>query len=201
MTWRIHLLPMTGGGTSHLDPRVPKYLAEFGAGQWQLVDYGSQDVCFVALDADAATHSALTAHADVLTVPANLDNTPGAGAVTTTRNALEALDIPGGWVTTSTPWRTVVRVVVGMFLLNQRFWVIRGNNIGNGRHSLLDGVDLDMTVADIPQAARQDLQEAALSLELDTSEVTGATTIREMLRIIGQQFAARPYVFDAAFVV
>lgn len=203
MTWRIHLMPMTGTGANRFDPRVPKYISEFGAFQWQLVDYGSQDDCVVALDADATTHSTLTAHADVLTVPANLDNTPGAGAVTTTRAALEAMQIPAGWVTTSVTWRTIVRVVVGMMILNQRFWVIRGGNIGDGRHSIFDGVDLDSTVGDIPAAARADLTEAATSapLSLDVSGIGLSTTIRAMLQNLGLQMSARPYTFDAAFIV
>jgi hypothetical protein len=201
MTWRIHLMPMSGTGANRFDPRIPKYLAEFGAAQWQIVDYGSQDVALVALDADSATHSTLTAHSDVLTVPANLENTPSAGAVTTTRNALEALNIPGGWVNTSTAWRTIVRVVVGMFLWNQRYWVIRSGNVGNGRQSILDGVSLDSTVSQIPAASRTDMNAAATSLGVDTSSITGATTVRQALQIIGQQFATTPYKFDEAFTV
>lgn len=201
MTWRIHLMPMTGTGANRFDPRVPKYVSEFGAFQWQLVDYGSMDSCFVALDADTTTHNTLTAHSDVLTVPANLDNTPGAAAVTTTQNALEALQIPNGWVNTSRTWRTIVRVVIGMFILNQRFWVQRGNTIGDGRHSIFDGLNLDSTVGQLSQAVRDDLEIVCTGLEIDTSAITGATTIRAMLQNFGLQFAARPYVFDPTFTV
>lgn len=202
MTWRIHLMPMVGTGSSRFDPRVPKYKNEFGAFHWQgPVDYGSQDACFVALDADATTHSTLSAHADVLTVPANLDSNPTAGAVTTTQNALEALSIPAGWVNTSLTWRTIVRVVIGMFVLNQRYWVISGNELGNGRRSIFDNVNLNSTVSQIPAQARAWLDAAAASMNLDTSGITGSTTIRQMLQIFGQQFAANPYTFDPDFVV
>ncbi len=201
MTWRIHLMPMTGTGSSRLDPRVPKYVSEFGAFQWQLVDYGSQDACLAAVDADATTHSTLSAHADVLTVPANLDANPGSGAVTTTQNALEGLSIPAGWVSTSLTWRTITRVVIGMFLLNQRYWVVAGNALGNGRQSIFDDVNLSSTVSQIPAQKLNLLTEAANSLGLDSSTITGSTTIRQMLFSFGQQFANRPYTFDAAFVV
>lgn len=194
-------MPMTGTGSSHVDPRVPKYVAEFGSAQWQLVDYGSQDACLVAVDADATTHATLTAHADVLTVPANLDSNPSAAAVTTTQNALEALTIPAGWVTTSLTWRTIVRVVIGMFVLNQRYWVIAGNTIGNGRRSIFDSVNLASTVGQMPAQERAILQQAANSLTLDTSGISGSTTIRQMLQIFGQQFATRAYTFDPSFVV
>lgn len=202
MTWRIHLMPMTGTGSSHLDPRVPKYVSEFGAFQWQgPVDYGSQDACFIAIDTDAATQATLSAHADDLAVPANLDNTPGTGAVATTQAALEALDIPAGWVNTGLTWRTIVRVVLGMFILNQRYWVISANQLGNGRRSIFDNVNLSSTVSQIPAQARAWLDEAAASMNLDSSGITGATTIRQLLQNFGQQFAANPYTFDAAFVV
>lgn len=201
MTWRIHLMPMVDI-TDPKPQRIPKYRSEFGAFPWQgPVDYGSMDACFVALDADATTHSTLTAHSDVLTVPANLDNTLSAGAVTTTQNALEALTIPAGWVNTSRTWRFVVRVVIGMFILNQRFWVQRGNTIGNGQHSIFDGVNLESTVGQLSQSVRDDLEIVCAGLSLDTSAITGSTTIRAMLQNFGLQFSARPYTFDPAFVV
>lgn len=202
MTWRIHLMPMTGTGSSHLDPRIPKYKSEFGAFQWQgPVDYGSQDACIIAIDTDAAVQTTLSAHADDTAVPANLDSSPSAAAVTTTQSALEALAIPAGWVNTSLTWRTIVRVVLGMFILNQRYWVISANQLGNGRRSIFDNVSLSSTVSQIPAQARAWLDQAAASMNLDSSSITGATTIRQMLQIFGQQFAANAYTFDPAFVV
>jgi hypothetical protein len=200
VTWRIHLMPMTPTGRN--GSREPKYRSEFGSFLWQgPIDYGSMDACIIALDADATTHATLTAHSDVLTVPANLDGTPSAAAVTTTRTALDALQIPSAWVNTSRTWRTIVRVVIGMFILNQRFWVQRGNTIGNGQHSIFGGLSLDATVSQIPAGARADLDIVCASLALDTSAITGSTTIRAMLQNFGLQFANTPHLFDPTFTV
>ena len=182
--------------------RAPKYQSEFGSLPWQgPVDYGSQDACFIAIDADATTQATLAAHADDLAVPANLDATLTAGQVTTTQNALEALTIPAGWVNTSRTWRVVCRVVIGMFILNQRYWVISGNELGNGRRSIFDNVNLSNTVSQIPAQARAWLDQAATSMGLDTSGITGSMTIRQMLQNLGLQMANRPYTFDPAFQV
>lgn len=196
--WRVHLMPMTGTGSSRLDPRIPKYLAEFTNDYWQLVDYGSQDVCLVALNASNTVHTTLGGNSDVYTFPEDMSGNPTGGGVAQLNDAFESLSIPGNWINASFSYGTILRRIIGMFILNQRYWVIRGNTAGNGRHSILDA-GLNATVDQVGSVT--DLNSAASSLGLDSSGVTGSTLIREMLRIFAAQFDTRPYTFDPGFIV
>lgn len=200
MTWQIHLMPMTGTGSSRLDPRVPKYMAEL-VGEWQSLDYGSQDVCLVAMDGTEAEHQVLTDHADVMTVPADLNANLTSGQVTAAQAALETLRIPAGWINTTFTWREVVRIVCGMFVLNGRVWVLQAVRGVLGRSSILNGRPLTTQVNQLPSGLRTDITTAAGDLGLDLSGITLTTTLRTALHTLGVQFLSRPYVFAPNFTV
>lgn len=184
MAIRFYLMPKIGTGLGD-DPFRAKYVNSGlmpTSGRYQAIDYGKEDWFLVAVDVTASEHTAIAANADVTAVPANLDNTIG-GALATVQAALELANIPAHWATSGMTYRTLVKWTIRILLLMQRF---RGLD-PSALRLFLGGITLDGTVGDIPATPRRRLNNAALSFGLDTSSITLATTIREALRILGQQ--------------
>ena len=189
MTLRLFALPIIGAGT-RVDPRRAKYMeesAELAGVFYRFMDYGQHPGCLMVADVTNAQRNFLSGQPDVRLVPANLNNTVGA-ALTATRNTLEALHIPAGWVQSGTTWREVVRAVGGLFQFAQRY-----AGITNGQDLLPDGVDLNLTVAEVPQARRDSLAATAASFGYDTGAITGSTTIRATLKILADQWGDDPF--------
>jgi hypothetical protein len=173
-----YVMPIGGTGTRS-DPFVPKYLANLKSGwQWRELPRGWAVVYDPT--ADAAEDTAIGANADAIVIPP-LDNTV---AVNATKNALEALSIPAQWVISGMTYRTVLRTIVGMANFAQRC-----EGINPSARLSLTG-NLDKTFSQLPAATRSVLTTASDSLGLDRSGVTGATTLREILRILAQQIIA-----------
>lgn len=148
---------------------------------WQFVPLG--DVGIVAVDGTATEHTLLALQTDVLQIPPLDNSIPNATARNKVRSVLEGFNLPGTWVNTGMTYRTVLRVTLGaiQFLSRLTFRLQR---------KVFDGsVTLNTTVSQIPLAARNQLQIAASDLGLDYSSVTGTTTVRELLRLLGAQFA------------
>jgi len=189
--WHLYLVPVIGTGTQE-DPRSPKYLASYAC-----TDYGHQPQMLCAADVDAGTDAALQANSDVTRIPDNLDAQLGAGAVTAVQNALEARNIPAGWVTQALTYRTVLRTLFGMFSLFQRYAAIAQNP-----NAVIDGatVTLSTQFNQLPLKARQDLQATVASFGLDTSGLTGASTIRQILKAFADQFGQRPFTLGGVAI-
>lgn len=170
---------------------APKYIAKRRIAplsglenvQWTWTFVALGDAGIVAVDGTTTEHNLLAAQVDVLQIPL-LDNAiPNNTARNKVRTVLEGFNLPGTWVNTGMTYRTVLRVTLGtiQFLSRLTFRL---------QHKVFDGsVTLAMTVSQIPLAARNQLQNAANDLGLDYSAVTGTTTVREMLRLMGAQFA------------
>lgn len=169
------IVPIVGTGT-RADPFLPKYIPALGV-PWQWRDL-PRNWGVVWADASPAQESTVGANADAIVVPP-LDNTI---ALTATQNALEALNVPAQWLTSGMTYRTVLRVIVGMANFAERC-------DGMGLQLTLAG-NLDKTLSQFSAQTRQILADAADSLGLDRTGITGTTTVRETLRIMGQQFAA-----------
>jgi hypothetical protein len=154
--------------------RWEKYVPALGVDR-SVCDIGDTGiVCAVTTPAQDA---AIAANADVIQIPP-LDNTV---AVTATRNALEGLDIPGDWIQAGMTYRQVLRVIIGMAQFIQLSESL-------GAKVVLKG-NLDLTMAQIPIAQRNALSAAADQLGIDRSAVTGSTTVRQALHLLGSQFA------------
>ena len=152
------------------------------------MDYGLMPVAIAWVDATTQQHNALAANGDVRQVPANLDNAISSGAVTTTRNILEALDIPGNWVTTADTWRGILRSTAGLFQFAQRVHGRFGTTL------LPDGFTLNTTWSQLPQGAQDIILQVAQELEIDTSGATGSTTLRTIFRTIADAYAGQEMV-------
>jgi hypothetical protein len=169
------IVPTVGSGTKG-DPWRPKYITDLPL-KWNAIDIF--DAMVIAANTTAAQDSAIGANPDAILVPP-LDATV---AVAATKNAIEALGVPAHWITSGMTYRFVLRFICGMGQLLHRVEVILGTDI------TLTG-NLDKTAAQLPVAVRNAILQACDELGIDRSSMDASTTLREALRIFGQQYIA-----------
>lgn len=184
---RLYFTHIQGTGTSQDDARRPKYFADIVGLRWAMMDYGREDICLVLADTDQTQHDAVILNADVIALPTNLDNMVPTAAVANVEAKLEAMNIPADWVNDKRTWRTTLRIVCGLFQLAQRFHGEHGENF-------LANVNLNMTVSQMGAPKRQKIEKAidTLRISIDKSQITGATTVRQILREVGKAWANTP---------
>lgn len=187
MAWHLYVVPGIGDG-SKTDARRPKYIADADPPvSFNALGYGFQPVYMVAADVSDPQDATLSGLADVRKVPDNLDSNPSAAGVTVVANFLETLNVPAGWVTTALTWRQITRTVAGLFLFAQRLRSFLGNV-----RLVEAGVTLDTRFNQLPQATRQALTATAESFGYDTSSLGGTSTVRQILKVMADQWAAKP---------
>lgn len=189
MTIRIYLMPTIGAGTAH-DAIRPKYqdLVLANTAESDVYAFGDEPQCIVvAYDIQAAGHTELAGQADVLALPANLDQVIGA-QLGTVQTALDDRNIPSQWVADIHTYRQVLRVIIQVF----RFWQRAQNFRAEGTVTPLFGgtVTLATRFNQLPVAVRTRLTNTADSLGFDRSGMTGAITIRQILKAMADQFGA-----------
>lgn len=175
-------MPIIGVGTK-ADPRRPSYRDTHLAGlSWSMMDYGNEPLAIVGVkDIPPATHIALAAETDVLALPENLDTELGA-QLTAVQNAMEARNIPSGWVQAGMTYRTIVRMVVQAAAFLQRLQATTSTRL------LGSGVTLDTQFSALPVAMRNAMVSAATSLGYDTTGLSGANTLRTILKNVADQW-------------
>lgn len=160
---------------------VPKY---FDDGTltvpWVSMDYPSEATMLVRADVTPEQHTTLAAQTDVLAVPSPITTLVSAVALSRVQSVLEGANLPAGWVTTSHSYRDVLRAVARVMLLLQRYHGQRGRLFGSG-------ITLGTTIAQLPQATRNRLRDAAISFGLDVSGLTNQMTLRQALRLLAEQ--------------
>jgi hypothetical protein len=152
--------------------------------RWEMRDFGLQPTGLVAADVTPAQNTALSAQADVITVPANLDNNVGAANLATVRSKLESIGIPGDAIVASTDYRHIVRGIIAIFAVAQRLDGLQGGAI------FTDNRTLATTLGELSAGARQQLQDAATELGYDYSSLTLASTLRDVLKTLANQQSA-----------
>ena len=187
---RFYFVPKIGDGLTRETAFRPKYVdpGELGIGldiqgAWSGMDYGPESVFLLAIDVTTEQHNALSAQTDVLAVPA-LDNTVSAVALPTVQAKLEAMNIPSEWVDTGITYRRVLRTVVKIIQFAQRYY---GMFHGANDRLFGSGVTLDTQWNQLSPGARARVRAAADSLGLDYSGVTNTMTLRQILRLVGDQ--------------
>lgn len=189
MASRLYLVPVIGTGTRQ-EPRRAKYFSDFTRdtlpSSW--MDFGLEPVMLVGADVTNDQHLSISANIDVVSIPANIDATISALALTQVQNALEGMNIPANWVTTAMTYRFVLRVVVGMFQFAQRY-----QGLGGGR-LFGTGISLGTQFNQLPAAVRSRLIETAESFGYDTSSLSGNSTIRQILKFLGDQWGSKSIV-------
>lgn len=193
MAFRLYIVPKIGAGVRS-DLYRPKYFADGTVPpEWSGMDYNNWYL--VGADLSASDHALIAGQSDTTAIPANLSNNLTAGQVATTQAKLEAANIPAQWVSTSLTWLEVVRTVVGIIQLSQRF---AGSN---GRAGLFSaGISLDSTIGDLSATVRTRLTNAATSMGLDISVITLGTTVRSALRTLGGQLQDRGFVIGGVTI-
>jgi hypothetical protein len=178
-------------GSLHRGPKYLKWLQNpTGIDvRWSWMDYGLMPSGLLVADVTAAQHAQAAAQPDIVVVPENIDNTIGAVALPMVQAELEALHIPAGWVNTTHTYRDVLRKTAHLFLLAQRYH-------GRTAKRLIDaGYNLNSTIASLPQSVRSSLNEAAQSLDYDTSAIQGTWTVRQALGYLADQWGNEPLKF------
>jgi len=174
---------------NELDPNKPptwhpKYAASFP--RWSMVDYGTERHCVCCIkDVTTSVHLALTANADVLGTPANIDKLLTQGAVDKIQAHLEPLFIPADWINTSRTYRQVIKTLIALFQFNQRW-----NSLSGGSSPFKEGLDLTTQYNQLPAIAQNRAKECFDSLGIDRTSLTATSTIREILKTFAQGFIA-----------
>jgi hypothetical protein len=191
----VNVVPVVRGGVEVPNSQTAEYFGVPQAGvEAAYMSFGNEGTMLVCADTDAATHAIFAALPRVIQLPADLDQNLSAGAVNTVEAALEARNIPAHWVSTSLTYRQVLRVVAGMFQFAQVYHAQHTLNLFRG------GVNLNTRVNQIPQAERNRLSSAAQTAGLDTSGITGTTTVRQILRSLGEQWLERPVYLGSGVI-
>lgn len=158
--------------------------------QWSAKDYGDVDRMIVAVETDATTHDAIAAFADVLALPENLDQLPGASARNAIKNRLETFNIPSGWIVAGMTYREILRIVLGMFMFMQRLQVRSPGNIFKRLN-----ITLDTTFGELGVGAQQVLRDSANSLGYNGDAIPANWTIRQILKYAADQWGDAPILF------
>lgn len=184
---RFYLVPRVGVGTSQ-NPFRPKYVKQDELiagtslqGRWSAMDYGTENVFLLGVDITPAEHAALSAQSDVLAFPNALDDNVSALALTAVQTNLEALKLPGSWVTTNHTYRQILRAVAKLIVVAQRYAGLHGVPLFE------DGITLDSRWNQLSNAQQDRLRAVADSLELDRSGITATMTLRTILRQVADQ--------------
>lgn len=186
---RFYLVPKVGDGTKGNSFR-PKYTDPNSLGEgwhvaWQGMDYGQEDTFLLACDVTPQQHTTLAAQSDVLSVPVPLDDTVSPVALTVVQNQLEAMRIPGSWVTTDHTYRQVLRTTARIILFMQRY-----QGMFPEERAFPTGVTLATRFNQLTAGQRQRLIDVSDSLGIDRTGLTGAMTLRELLRALADQLPA-----------
>lgn len=187
MAVHVYLVPKIGDGLTPFSAFRPKYTdpdsVQAGwniSGRWQAMDYGPENAFLLIADTTNAEHTALSSQVDVLAVP-NFNSQVASLAVSTIQSKLESANLPAEWVNNTLTYRQVIRRVRRIITFMQRYFGIHRESAFAG------GLTLDTRINQIPQARRQRLAATAQDLGLDTSGISGTTTIRQALRILADQ--------------
>lgn len=202
MAYRLYIMPISlfqipgdGGDDPGHDARKPKYSNDFLNKSWAMIDYGFEDTCLICIDVTPEQHTVLSGYNDVLAAPEDITGNPGPVAVDIIKDFLATINVPSNWVNTSRSWRTIIRIIGGVFRINQRYLGIRVKAGDETPQSLFrEGIDLNRTFSSLPNQMRADLQTIAFEMDIDTSGITGQSTLGEILQVCGLHFAGTPMV-------
>lgn len=175
--------------------RRPKYVGILKV-PWHAIDYGSQDLFLVATDVDDATDAAAVKNSDVIRIPDALDNQIG-GSLSTVQTKMESVHLPFGWVTSGMTYREVVRKTTRIMQFFQKFRGVTGvtGPLFNGTT-----ITLDTTFSSLSALNRQRLLDTAAAINLSTAGFTGASTLRQILKGVADQYADVPIKLGCATI-
>jgi hypothetical protein len=157
------------------------------------MDYGLEPVClFAALGIDAATHTTMTTDPEVNAFPPDLTTQIGAN-LSAVQAALDARNIPNQWIPATWTYRQLLRAIIILFQLGQRLHGLGAPRLFGG------GVTLATPFNQLPAVLRTALQDMATSFNFDSSGLTGASPLRQILKALYDQWPPESVYFGEAF--
>lgn len=148
------------------------------------------DWCITAVDALLVTHTVIQSDPTISLIPfidAGGDYLPLSATVSQVRSVsrtaigtvLEGQGVPTDWITGATTLRAVLIQTIRQLEIAQRL----GDDFPN--------IDLDLTVGDIPAAQRGRIINWMDANNIDRSDITSSTTVRQILRRLVQRYGWR----------
>jgi hypothetical protein len=191
MTIRFYILPMERAANGGRGPKYFEWKSDPDApgltSPWCPVDYGLIDQVIIASDITDADHTSLVAHADVYSFPLDLDATMTQQNQNDLISFLEAKIIPAQWLSGAQTFRSVLRTIAGMFLYIQNI-----SGILNVDPTTIEGVALNTQYRNLPATFSAALAQAASNLGYDFSGIRNNTTLRNVLKLMSDQWGTRP---------
>lgn len=191
---RFYLLPIERNATGNA--RGPKYFAwrldpdpPGLASRWSMKDYGSIDMCTLAVDITTTDHDALVLNADVYAFPENLDVTMTLANRQALNTYLEAHGLPGDWLAAGVTFRGALKTVTGMMLYMQRVLAIIGYPTDP-----YAGITLNTQYRNIPNPLHDALSQAASELGYAWN-VANNDQVRKILKLMSDEWGVAPIYF------
>lgn len=172
---------MIGNGFTAKTGWRPKYFIDLTGEKYSTLFYGWMPHALIQADLDQPTHDSIVANPDVEVLPANLNQTINLSAVQT---ILSDRDIPISWLNSSLTYLQVLRRLEALFNFARKYQ-------GYLAHKMIRAVWVnDVTLNQLPGFLVSDLQEAADFFSLDTTGITGTTTVEELMVNFAAQLAS-----------
>jgi len=173
----------------------PKYMDGGETSGWAGIRwFGTDPPSYLVLaDVSEAFHDQIGLKTDVIILPQlnNIDNQVGAN-LTQVQNKLQALNLPSEWVTATFTYRQILRLITAAMMLSQRTRYLLKGQV-DGSKLFPPGVSLSTRVNQLSPTRRAALIQAGQDLGVDTSGLSGASTMREVIRTVAQQ---KPGAFE-----
>ena len=189
---RFYILPIERNTEGNA--RGPKYFkwrfSDTGIDcRWSMKDYGSIDMAVLAADILQADHDALVLNADVYAFPENLDPAMTLAERQALNTYIEAHGIPGDWLAPGDTFRSVLRVITGMFFYLQRVLAIIGYPTDP-----YAGLTLNTQYRNIPNPLHDAMSQAAGELGY-TWNVANNDQIRKIFKLMSDEWGSQPIYF------
>ena len=142
----------------------------------------------IAKDVPLNIHNEVAGHADAVAVPP-LEQVIGA-QLATVKNKLEILGIPSQWVQSTDSYASVCRVVIIFSRILSQFEITR-KKLARITKLLSEGRTWDTRWNQLDADLRTDLRtaaEAAAGVPIDTSGISGGSTLRQVFKAVSDQW-------------
>jgi hypothetical protein len=157
--------------------------------RWSCKDNGLSPTMICAVDADQAELDTLAAKPDVFgDIPPDLDTTPSVQELSAFETFIEARAIPGQF-NPATPWREILREVLGQFFAAQKYHRITGEAPEDS------GVQLNTQLRNMPAYVQSAWAQVANEFGYDWTEIKSTDNARTILKWFQAQWGTQPILF------
>jgi hypothetical protein len=135
-----------------------------------------------------AAHQELANASDAFVIPQNRTQEIGSNLLTV-QNALEDMGFPADWVTATMTYNQVLRLVWAAIDIFQRVAGILNTTVP----FIAGVVTLNTQFQDIPSAGRAALLQVRDERNIDDSELSNTSTLREIIKTYADQIPMQPF--------